>query len=91
MLKITQRKIGRLSSIIYEFEVAGDVLPMHTHGEHDVHITIINKGRFKITTDTYEKEVVPGQIMDWRVGEPHEIASLEDDARLVNIIKNIQD
>ena len=91
MLKMTERKIGRLSSIIYEFEVAGDVLPMHTHGEHDVHITIINKGRFKITTDTYEKEVFPGQIMDWRVGEPHEIASLEDDARIVNIFKSFQD
>ena len=91
MLKMTERKIGRLSSIIYEFEVAGDVLPMHTHGEDDVHITIINKGRFKITTDTYEKEVSPGQIMDWRVGEPHEIASLEDDARIVNIFKSFQD
>lgn len=91
MLKMTERKIGRLSSLIYEFEVAGDVLPMHTHGEDDVHMTIINKGRFKIITDTYEREVAPGQIMDWRVGEPHEIVSLEDDARIVNIFKSFQD
>jgi quercetin dioxygenase-like cupin family protein len=91
MLKFTIRKLGRLHSLVYEFEFAGDVLPMHSHGEEDVHITIINKGRFKIITDTYEKEVFPGQIMDWRVGEPHEIVSLEDDARLVNITKNFQD
>jgi hypothetical protein len=90
MLKVTNQKIGSLNSIIYEFEVAGDILPMHTHGEDDVHITIINRGRFKIITDTYEKVVIPGQIMNWRVGESHEIVSLENDARLVNILKSFQ-
>ena len=87
MLQPTIRKIGKLNATIYEFAVAGDVLPMHTHGEDDVHITIINKGSFRIITDTYQKVVVPGQIMDWRVGEPHEIVALEPNGRIINILK----
>lgn len=79
--------MGKLQATIYDFEEVGDVLPMHTHGEEDNHITMINQGSFKVITNTYETVLVVGQIADWVVGVPHEFIALEPNSRFINISK----
>jgi len=78
---------GDLNGTIFDFEVVGDVLPKHTHDETNVHITIVCKGKIKAYSHDWEKEAIAGQIMDFRAGEPHEIMALEDNTRIINIIK----
>lgn len=80
--------LGQLSGTLYDFEFAGDVLPKHVHSEADVHITIVARGRLKAYNDNWEKEAIAGQILDFRVGEPHELMALEDNTRIINILKN---
>jgi quercetin dioxygenase-like cupin family protein len=78
---------GDLNGTIFDFEFAGDILPKHIHTENDVHITIVCKGKIKAYSHDWETEVTLGQVIDFRVGEPHEIAALEDNTRIINIIK----
>ena len=78
---------GDLVGTIFDFEVAGDVLPKHTHDETNVHIMIVCKGKIKAYSHDWEKEAVSGQIVDFRAGEPHEIMALEDNTRIINIVK----
>lgn len=80
---------GDLKGRIYDFEKAGDILPKHVHDETNVHITIVCTGKIKAYSHDWEIEAEPGKIIDFRVGEPHEIMALEDNTRIVNIIKNL--
>ena len=41
MLRTKLITFGKLSGAVYDFPVAGDDLPMHSHGEADVHITVV--------------------------------------------------
>lgn len=79
--------VGDLTGVIYDFGKAGDVLPAHIHNENNVHITIVCRGKIKTYSHDWEKEAVAGQIVDFRPGEPHEIMSLEDNTRIINIVK----
>lgn len=72
---------------MYDFEKAGDVLPKHVHTEHDVHITIVARGRIKVYSHDWELEACAGQILNFRPDEPHEILALEDNTRIFNILK----
>jgi quercetin dioxygenase-like cupin family protein len=81
--------LGDLQGTIYDFEVAGDVLPKHNHTEDNVHITIVARGRVMARSHDWEKEASAGQIIDFRAGEPHEIIALEDGSRIVNIVKKM--
>lgn len=81
------KDIGNLAGAIYDFEQAGDILPKHNHTEDNVHITIVARGKIKAYSHDWEMEGVAGQIMDFRPGEPHEIMALEDNTRIVNIVK----
>lgn len=82
--------MGQLLGVIYTFEEVGDVLPMHRHGEQDVHITIIARGRFNVHGPVIgEKEYGEGAVMDWNVGIDHEFVALTSNARVVNILKNM--
>lgn len=78
---------GELRGTIYDFEVAGDILPKHTHDESNVHITIVARGKLKAYSHDWEKEATAGQIIDFRPGEPHELMALEDNTRIINIVK----
>lgn len=80
--------LGDIQGVIYDFEYAGDILPKHVHDESNVHITIVARGKLKAYSHDWEKEAVAGQIIDFRVGEPHELMALEDNTRIINIIKN---
>lgn len=87
MLLAKPLQTGDLNGSIYDFEVAGDVLPKHIHDEDNVHITIVCKGKIKAYSHDWEKEAIAGQVMDFRAGEPHEIMALENNTRIINIIK----
>lgn len=80
-------ELGDIRGSIYDFEVAGDVLPKHNHDETTVHITIVARGKIKAYSHDWEKEAVAGQIMDFRPNEPHELMALEDNTRIINIVK----
>jgi quercetin dioxygenase-like cupin family protein len=82
-------RIGDLKGTIYDFEVAGDVLPKHNHTEDNVHVTIVARGRIKAYSHDWEMEATAGQILDFKAGEPHEIMALEDGTRIVNIVKKM--
>lgn len=79
--------LGDIRGAIYDFERAGDVVAKHVHGENDVHITIVARGKVKAYSHDWEKEAIAGQVLDFRVGEPHEIMALEDGTRIFNITK----
>ena len=81
--------LGDLKGTIYDFEFAGDILPSHVHDETNVHITIVCKGKIKAYSDNWEKEGISGQILDFQVGEPHEIMAVEDNTRIINIVKKL--
>lgn len=74
-----------LTGVMYDFESAGDVLAKHVHSEINNHITIVARGKIKITSDNWEREAVAGQIVDFVAYEPHEFTALEDNTRIINI------
>jgi quercetin dioxygenase-like cupin family protein len=79
--------LGDIRGTMYDFETVGAVVPKHIHGEEDVHITIVARGKIKAYSHDWEKEATAGQVLDFRVGEPHEIMALEDGTRIFNILK----
>lgn len=79
--------LGDIKGIIYDFENVGDILPKHNHTEDNVHITIVARGKVKVYSHDWEIEATPGQILDFRPNEPHEIMALENNTRIFNIIK----
>lgn len=81
--------LGDIRGGIYDFSVAGDILPKHVHTEDNIHITIVARGRIKAYSHDWEKEASAGQILDFRPNEPHEIMALEDNTRIVNIQKKM--
>jgi len=80
---------GDLKGTIYDFENVGDVISKHVHDEETVHITIVCRGRIKAYSHDWEREAIAGQIIDFRAGEPHEIAALEENTRVINIVKKM--
>ena len=84
-----QFNFGLLKGTVYDFEVAGDVLPMHWHSPENVHITVVGRGSFRTQgpEDTWEKIVKAGDVIDWQAYQQHEFIALEDNSRIVNIVK----
>lgn len=85
--------VSALSGTIYTLERTGDVFPVHTHGDADVHITIVAFGRLRCTgrpeIEGMIIEAKPGgTVLDWNAGEPHGFIAETDGATLVNILKN---
>ena len=78
---------GNLSGAVFDFEVAGDILPMHIHNESTAHITIVARGSMKMRGIDWERNYECGAILDCPAGQAHEFVALEDNTRLVNIIK----
>jgi quercetin dioxygenase-like cupin family protein len=81
------QNLGDLRGIIYDFEKSGDILDKHVHAEEDVHITIVARGKVKAYSHDWEIIAEAGKLIDFRVGEPHEIMALEDNTRIFNILK----
>lgn len=78
---------GKLSGTVYTFEVAGDMLPMHTHTEGNAHITIVARGKVKAHGNEWEAEYSAGAVIDFPDNQSHEFIALEDNSRIVNITK----
>lgn len=81
--------LGDIQGVIYDFEKAGDILEKHVHTSNDVHITIVATGRLKAYSHDWSIEATPGQLIDFRIGEPHELMALEDNTRIFNILKKV--
>jgi quercetin dioxygenase-like cupin family protein len=80
---------GKLNGTIYDADGVGDMLPMHTHDESTVHITIVARGSFKAHGDGWEMTAKAGDVIDWKVGQRHELIALEPNSRFVNIVKGV--
>jgi len=87
MLQAKPFTFGKLTGTAYDFPVSGDVLPMHQHSEGDVHITVVARGSFKAHGNGWERVLMAGDIADWKPHDPHEFVALEDNSRIVNIVK----
>lgn len=81
--------LGDIHGTIYDFEKSGDILPKHNHDETNIHITIVARGKIKAYSHDWEMEAEAGKVLDFRPNEPHEIMALEDNTRIVNIVKNM--
>lgn len=79
---------GVIKGIVIDFEKQGDILPKHVHGKEDNHISIVARGSIKAYSHDWERVVPCGGVIDFREGEPHEVMALEDNTRVVNILKN---
>jgi quercetin dioxygenase-like cupin family protein len=80
-------QFGDLKSQVYTFEKTGDVLPEHINDETTIHITIVCKGRVCVNSMGFTREAGAGEIIDFQVNQPHEILALEDNTKIVNIVK----
>jgi len=78
---------GELSGTIYDFEVVGDVLPMHNHDETNAHITVVARGSVKASGEGWEKVFKSGAVIDFPANQPHEFVALQPNTRIVNIVK----
>lgn len=83
----TPLNVGKLIGMVYTFEKAGDTLPMHTHAEGNAHITIVARGRVKAHGNEWSAEYGTGSVVDFPSNQSHEFVALEDDSRIVNIVK----
>jgi quercetin dioxygenase-like cupin family protein len=82
-------EFGNLRGTIYDANDVDDILPMHAHGEADVHITIVARGSFRAHGDGWEMTAKAGDVIDWKVGQAHELIALEPNSRFVNIRKGV--
>ena len=83
----TPLSAGKLSGAVYTFEKVGDTLPMHTHIGGNAHITIVARGKIKAHGNEWSAEYSAGAVIDFPTDQSHEFIALEDDSRIVNIIK----
>lgn len=80
-------EFGKLKTTVFDFPEIDDILPMHTHTADDVHITIVARGSFKVNGNGWDVTAKAGDVIDWKVGQSHELIALEPNSRFVNIIK----
>ena len=78
---------GRLMMNVYEFKTTNTILPMHNHVSGGGHISIVGRGCFEAKGDGWSKILKQGDIVDWDDRQNHEFISLEDNSRLINIVK----
>lgn len=79
--------MGDIKGVIYDFEKIGDILAKHTHTEETAHITIVAKGSIKAYSHDWEVVIPAGKVADFPPNQPHEFMALEDDTRVINIVK----
>jgi len=79
--------LGDIRGVMYDFPLAGDILPKHNHDENSAHITIVARGKLKAYSHDWEKIAVAGQLLDFPPNQPHELMALENNTRIFNIVK----
>jgi quercetin dioxygenase-like cupin family protein len=80
------KQSGNLKITVYEFEKAGDKLPMHSHDETTWHDTFVGAGAVRCTNGIWTKEGSLGTYWQFDAGQ-HEFEALEDGTRIFNIRK----
>ena len=80
-------QFGKVSGVIYDMEFKGDELAEHTHSESDCHFTICAKGSVEIITPEWTRILQAGNIIEFFPLQPHTIRALEDNSRVINVIK----
>jgi len=88
MLQHKLLNVDSIRGIIFDFPEVGDVLPMHTHDDTNVHITICARGKLRVFSNQFELEISAGEVWDWEPGVWHGFEALEPNSRIVNIIKD---
>jgi len=78
---------GKITGTIYDFEVTGDILPMHNHDENTAHATHVARGSVKASGQGWEKQFKAGAVIDFPPNQEHQLVALEDNTRIVNITK----
>lgn len=86
-LKATLLEVQDIKGIIYDFPYVDDILPEHSHGPDDIHITIVARGKLIARYQGKKQIISAGDIYDWTIGEPHEFIALEANSRIINITK----
>lgn len=87
MLQTKHVVFDKLKTTIYDFTDVGDILPMHWHRPENTHITVVARGSFQVKGNGWEKKVSSGDVIDWPAYQQHEFIALEDNSRIVNIVK----
>ena len=81
-----QIRAGNLGGWMYDFD-AGEGLPEHVHSKDDAHITIVTRGKIRVTQPGDDPEVLkPGESVYFAPGDPHEITAIVDGTRIYNIL-----
>jgi len=80
-------EFGNLKGAIYDFPEIGDILPKHNHDDASAHITIVAKGKVKITAGDWVYDAEAGKVIDLPAFQEHEFVALEPGSRIVNIVK----
>jgi hypothetical protein len=84
---LTLFKFGDLKGGLYTFN-RNAILPMHRHDESTNHISIVLSGSFLCTGDFDQFVMEAGEVYDWPQSEiDHQFEALEQDSRLINIIR----
>ena len=77
---------------VYDMEFIGDELPLHVHTKEtkNNHISIVARGSYRVEGhESYAgKILMTGDVADWPINMPHAFVALEDNSRLVNIVKS---
>jgi quercetin dioxygenase-like cupin family protein len=84
-MKLTQKKIGKLSLSIYEFEKKGEEIPIHNHEPGHAHLTIVNKGKLYAYGEKWKKTMTAGNVVIFPARDPHGFKALENNTKITNI------
>jgi len=86
-LRSKQFEVENIKGVIYDFENVGDILPNHVHDDSTAHVTIVARGSIKVTGDGWQQTWEAGRVAEIKSFQSHEFEALENNTRVVNIIK----
>ena len=92
-MSLTNRPMtfGAARLTIYDFEDVGDELAPHAHQAMDNHVSIVARGRFRVSGNGWQREVAAGAIVDFEPGQVHGFVALEPRSRIINVLKAAPD
>jgi len=80
--------VGKLNFFIFQKDESGVMLDMHDHTPENDHITIVLQGSIKVTFKSGTPDLICNSGSIVSLEYPHEITTLEDNTKIVNITKN---
>lgn len=95
MPKIASAQLGDLTTLIYDYEMPGDILPMHNHTDDTSHIIIVAKGSVVVLVYDPDKGSIDSQhleagaLVDTFAGFPHCVVGVTPNSRTIHITKKM--